>query len=61
MSAPFFQTIMGRKFFESDVPALIRELSDLNRNLAQIASHLAARNGTPPSVPQPPTNAGTTR
>lgn len=33
----FFQTIMGRAFFEGTMPALVRELKSLNKNLAKMA------------------------
>lgn len=34
MAGPeFFQTVMGRSFFEGTMPALVRELKKLNENL----------------------------
>lgn len=41
MSGPsFFQTIMGRKFFEGDVPALVKNLGRIADALETIASRL---------------------
>jgi hypothetical protein len=33
MSIQFFQTIMGRKFYESDVPSIKRELQKITQAL----------------------------
>lgn len=38
MSIRFFQTVMGRTFFERDVPSILRQLSDLNANLREIVT-----------------------
>jgi hypothetical protein len=51
MSTAFFQTIMGRKFFEADVPSLVRELRDLNQNLARLAALLEAAQATRSTEP----------
>ena len=41
MSGPsFFQTIMGRKFFEGDVPALVKNLGRIADALETIAARL---------------------
>lgn len=42
MNVEFFQTAMGRAFYERDVPALVRELSRLNDILAQMVAAQAA-------------------
>lgn len=34
----FFETIMGRRFFESHVPKLLRELEKLNENLSTLST-----------------------
>ncbi|MDB2481829.1 hypothetical protein N9W84_01540 [bacterium] len=36
MGIKFFQTIMGRKFYEGTLPHLIRQLERLNDNLEKI-------------------------
>ena len=40
MGPKFFQTVMGRKFFEGVVPSLISQLKKLNENLERIADAL---------------------
>lgn len=37
---PFYKTVMGHRFFERDVPALLAHLEKLVRNLERIASAL---------------------
>ena len=46
---PFHMTRMGMRFYESTVPALVRELQRLNENLERLAV-LHLQNG---SQPQP--------
>lgn len=51
----FFQTIMGRAFFEGTMPALVRELKSLNKNLAKAAEdkedeHTKAAANMPPKL-----------
>jgi hypothetical protein len=58
MSTAFFQTIMGRKFFEVDVPALVRELRDLNQNLARLAALLEAAQAVRGAEPRAPSASG---
>lgn len=36
MSIKFFQTMMGRKYYESTMPSLIRELERLNTNIEKL-------------------------
>lgn len=36
MPPDFFQTIMGRTFYEGTVPALVKELKKLNTNLEKM-------------------------
>jgi hypothetical protein len=36
MSIEFFQTVMGKSFYEGTVPAIMRELKKLNENLAKM-------------------------
>ena len=38
MATEFFNTIMGRVFFEGTMPALVRELKRLNDNLEKLAA-----------------------
>lgn len=33
---PFYLTVMGRRFYESTAPSLVRELSRLNENLERL-------------------------
>ena len=41
MSGPrFFQTLMGRTYYERTLPALVNELSRLNRNLERLLAAL---------------------
>jgi hypothetical protein len=43
MSGPeFFQTLMGRKFYEHDVPEIGRQLTRLNENLERLTVVLAS-------------------
>jgi hypothetical protein len=44
---PFYNTIMGRRFYERDVPALVEQLRALNANLDRIAKALERRAETP--------------
>ena len=37
MAVEFFQTVMGRTFYEGTVPALVRELKKLNENLQKVS------------------------
>jgi len=47
MSGPqFFQTIMGKAFYEGTMPALVREIRRLNDNLEQL---IKLQGGTPKS------------
>lgn len=43
MGPEFFQTLMGRKFYEHDVPEIGRQLARLNDNLERIAATLPIR------------------
>lgn len=55
MSGPsFFQTIMGRKFFEGDVPALVKNLGRIADALETIAARLPEPNAaeTPAKNPK---------
>lgn len=36
MSIEFFQTVMGKSFYEGTVPSLVRELKKLNDNLTKM-------------------------
>ena len=40
MPPSFFQTVMGRKFFEGTVPAMLSQVKRLNDNLEKIISLL---------------------
>lgn len=40
---PFYQTRDGRRFYESTVPDLVRQLEQLNTNIARIADLLERR------------------
>lgn len=48
----FFRTVMGQRFYEGTVPALVRELARLNTNLEKLVEHLE-RNGQPETKPEP--------
>lgn len=37
----FFQTAMGRAFFEHTLPSLVREVSALSANVAKLTAELA--------------------
>ncbi len=53
MSGPsFFQTLMGRAFYERDVPALVRELQRLNANLERLTA--AVEKGQQPAPAETP-------
>lgn len=39
----FFQTIMGRKFYDSDVPSILRALERIASALERNGEHMAAR------------------
>ena len=42
MSGPaFFQTVMGNRFFEHTMPELVRQISELNKNLITLNTSLA--------------------
>ncbi len=43
----FFQTLMGKRFYEGTMPSLVRELNTLNKNLGRIAAALDAKQGAP--------------
>ena len=51
----FFRTQMGHRFFESTLPALVRELARLNDNLERLSKVLERdpRSPEPPQRPQP--------
>jgi hypothetical protein len=44
---PFHLTVTGRRFFESTVPALLRELERLNDNLERLRGGREPRSSTP--------------
>lgn len=39
----FFRSVMGHRFYESTMPALVRELSRLNANLEKLSEKLDAK------------------
>lgn len=43
----FFQTAMGRKFFEHTVPALVRELVRLNENVERLTAAIESAASAP--------------
>ena len=51
----FYRTQMGHRFFESTLPALVRELARLNDNIEQLAKVLEREPLTaePAQQPQP--------
>ena len=49
---PFYKTVMGHRFFERDVPALVEQFRALNTNLAKIAALLERRATEQPEVDQ---------
>jgi hypothetical protein len=44
---PFHLTVMGRRFYETTMPALVEAIERLNTNIARVTDALAAR--TPPA------------
>ena len=51
----FYRTQMGHRFFESTLPALVRELARLNDNIEKLAAVLGRepRSAEPAQQPQP--------
>ena len=49
---PFHTTIMGRRFYERDVPALVEQLRALNANLDKIAALIERRETERPEAGQ---------
>ena len=51
----FYRTQMGHRFFESTLPALVRELARLNGNVEKLAMVLGRepRSAEPAQQPQP--------
>ncbi|MBZ0232744.1 MAG: hypothetical protein K8M05_10480 [Deltaproteobacteria bacterium] len=49
---PFYKTVMGHRFFERDVPALVEQLRALNTNLVKIAALLERRTTEQPEAGQ---------
>lgn len=47
----FFKTLMGRKFYEHDIPALLKVLGNVSTNLERIAKALEALTSTLPPPP----------
>lgn len=39
----FYQTVMGRRFFEADVPRFLEEMKRLNKNLEQLLKVVEGR------------------
>ena len=55
--APFHLTLMGKRFFESTMPALVEAIEKLNQNLERMAARLdSSTHATPPPV-IPPTGS----
>ena len=60
MAIEFYQTYMGRSFYENQLPSLIRELKRLNENLEKMQSkpdaaakaYEAWRDTQPPEEPK---------
>ncbi len=46
---PFYKTVMGHRFFERDVPALLKQLDKLVGNLERIALALEKLVTPPPA------------
>lgn len=40
----FFQTVMGKAFYEGTMPAIVRELKTLNNHLSQLVVELQKMN-----------------
>jgi hypothetical protein len=52
---PFFRTVMGHRFIEATVPALVTELQRLNRNLERLVAAIEkspAPESKPPEEPR---------
>lgn len=48
----FFRTAMGQRFYESTMPALVRELARLNANLERLVA-LVDKGTEPPAEGEP--------
>jgi len=50
---PFYRTIMGHRFIEATVPALVTELQRLNTNLARLVAVLEKAQPTEKTPEEP--------
>jgi hypothetical protein len=48
----FFQTSMGRTFFEATVPAIVRQLERLNENLERLVEVVGEKQGAEQDEPE---------
>ena len=56
---PFHITVMGRRFYEAQLPKLIAAIERLNDNLERIGPVIAGAASTGPVPSATPPNAGT--
>jgi hypothetical protein len=50
MSADFYRTVMGHRYYESTMPELVRQLARLNASLESLIE-IARREPEPPAPP----------
>jgi hypothetical protein len=55
---PFHLTVMGRRFYEATMPALVEAIERLNQNLERLAGTGALNAPTAPPSPPAPPNTG---
>ncbi len=51
---PFFRTVMGHRFIEATVPALVTELQRLNKNLERLVTAIESIASPAPKPPEEP-------
>jgi len=47
---PFYQTRVGRRFYESTLPELVRQITRLNELIASAVEHIESREKEPEST-----------
>jgi hypothetical protein len=51
---PFHLTVMGRRFYEATMPALVEAIERLNQNLERLAATTPVAGPATPPPPAPP-------
>jgi hypothetical protein len=59
--APFHLTLMGKRFYEATMPALVEQLERLNQNIERLAPVFAQNAATAPPPPAAPLGANRDR